>query len=133
IADTAFDGLIQQIDDAIFRPWRQLLGTEPTPEGELLRDFLLAGAEERASIVRELREAIGPTELRPMPTLWERILGYFGFGQRPPQVEPVEIPATLRIEQVTGLAGLSDILRAIYVAEGGAAARVPYGATGFAD
>src|SRR5690606_39650521 len=45
----------------------------------------------------------------------------------------VEIPATLRIEQVTGLAGLSDILEAIYRAEGGPAARVPYGATGFAD
>ena len=45
----------------------------------------------------------------------------------------VEIPAVLRIEQVTGLTGLSDILRAIYVAEGGPAARVPYGATGFFD
>src|SRR5690606_36382131 len=51
-----------------------------------------------------------------------------------PEVGPeVEIPATLRIEQVTGLAGLSDILEAIYRAEGGPAARVPYGATGFAD
>jgi len=133
ITEAAFDSLVQQLDERIFRPLRQLLGTEPSSEGWFLRDFLLAGQEERVRMVQELNQALGPTELRQQPTLFQRILGYFGFGQRPPQVEPVEIPAVLRIEQVTGFPGMASILEAIYRAEGGAAARVPYGATGFAD
>lgn len=47
--------------------------------------------------------------------------------------DPIVVPGVLNIENVLGLDGLEDILDAIYVAEGGSSARVPYGATGFFD
>src|SRR5690606_9267974 len=111
---------------------RSFLGTGPTAEAEVL---LRHARGERFSLA-ERETFIGPgreyslverLRLRFQDTALGRLL--FRGGTAP----QVEIPATLRIEQVTGLAGLSDILRAIYVAEGGPAARVPYGATGFAD
>src|SRR5690606_427389 len=71
-------------------------------------------------------------QLRERIMLWFQDTALGRLLTRGDQAE-VEIPAVLRIEQVTGLAGLSDILRAIYLAEGGPEARVPYGATGFAD
>src|SRR5690606_6751703 len=116
----------------VMKELRAFLGTGPAAEAEVLvrraqgERFSLA---DRETFIGPAREYSLAERLR----LWfqDTALGRLLFrGGTAPQVE---IPATLRIEQVTGLAGLSDILRAIYMAEGGSEARVPYGATGFAD
>src|SRR5690606_4002961 len=49
------------------------------------------------------------------------------------RLAPIDVPVRLTVEDVLGIEGLERILDAIYIAEGGAAASVPYGATGFAD
>src|SRR5690606_10638773 len=126
------DKLDQLQQHPVMKELRAFLGVGPTAEGEVL---LRHAQGERFSLA-DRETFIGPgREYSLAERLWLRFqdtaLGRLLFrGGTAPQVE---IPATLRIEQVTGLAGLSDILRAIYVAEGGPAARVPYGATGFAD
>src|SRR5690606_17888959 len=125
------DKLDQLQQHPVMKELRAFLGVGPTAEGEVL---LRHAQGERFSLA-DRETFIGPA---PDYSLRERIMLWFqdtALGRlltRGGQAE-VEIPAVLRIEQVTGLAGLSDILRAIYVAEGGPEARVPYGATGFAD
>src|SRR5690606_4607967 len=49
------------------------------------------------------------------------------------RLAPIDVPVRLTVEDVLGIEGLERILDAIYIAEGGAAARVPYGATQFYD
>src|SRR5690606_17836846 len=119
----------------VMKELRAAVGGGPTYEGEVL----LRWARGEGVSLADRETFIGPApdyslRQRIMLRFLDTALGRLLTRGGQPEVEPeVEIPATLRIEQVTGLAGLSDILEAIYRAEGGPAARVPYGATGFAD
>src|SRR5690606_1197503 len=125
------DKLEQLQQHPVMKELRAFLGTGPTAEGEVL---LRHAQGERFSLA-DRETFIGPGReysLAERFRLWFQDTALGRLLTRGGQPE-VEIPAVLRIEQVTGLAGLSDILRAIYVAEGGPAARVPYGATGFFD
>src|SRR5690606_12689078 len=49
------------------------------------------------------------------------------------RADTATLGALERIERATGFAGMADILEAIYRAEGGPRARVPYGMTGFEE
>src|SRR5690606_7907772 len=131
IGDWIGDKLDQLQQHPVMKELRAFLGFGPTAEGEVLLRYAQG---ERFSLA-DRETFIGPAPdygLRQRIMLWFQDTALGRLLTRGGQPE-VEIPATLRIEQVTGLAGLSDILEAIYVAEGGPAARVPYGATGFAD
>src|SRR5690606_36381500 len=119
------DKLEQLQQHPAMKELRAFLGTGPTAEGEVL---LRHAQGERFSLA-DRETFIGPA---PDYSLRERIMLWFqdtALGRlltRGDQAE-VEIPAVLRIEQVTGFPGMASILEAIYRAEGGAAARVPYG------
>src|SRR5690606_15497508 len=127
VTDAALRNLVEELDDKIFRPIGEIIGTRPSKEGQELQRILLMDPEERREEVRKLRESIGPTSFEAPPTIWDRILNILGMGPKPPADSP-DIRALF--EQVWGI---QEILDAIYRAEGGERARVPYGMTSFAD
>src|SRR5690606_24823169 len=63
-----------------------------------------------------------------VPQWWERFLNWITG-----RADTSTLGALERIERATGFAGMADILGAIYRAEGGPRARVPYGMTGFEE
>src|SRR5690606_29267013 len=100
----------------VMKELRAAVGGGPTHEGEVL---LRWARGERFSLA-DRETFIGPApdySLRQRIMLWFQDTALGRLLTRGGQPE-MEIPATLRIEQVTGLAGMADILEAIYRAEG---------------
>lgn len=118
------DKFEQLMDSPTMREIRALAGTGPTREAELLATPQLYGDREAY---------IGPA---PDYTFGQKVRLWWQntpLGRLLTRDSPIEFPVAITIEDVVGIRGIDDILDAIYVAEGGPAARVPYGATGFAD
>lgn len=85
VTDAALRSLVEELDDKIYRPIGEIIGTRPSKEGQELQRILLMDPEERREEVRKLRESIGPTRLEAPPTTWERILNILGMGPKPPE------------------------------------------------
>lgn len=125
-------GIKNFVESPLMQEIRALLGTGPDEEGRVL---LKIAQGERVSL--EDRE----TFISPPPTFWQRIQGWWSeswLGRRLDRGDSgtenaIEIPAVLKIEDIIGIGVTDDILDAIWVAEGGSRARVPYGMTGFHD
>lgn len=127
VAKWVFPNLVDVLDENIFAPIRAALGLEKTQEAEMMQDYLLADEESRAGMVKDFRERTADSELAFVnpPTWWERFLGWIGIVK--------ETPDEIRKTADELDSEFDSLLDAIYRAEGGANARVPYGMTGFAD
>ncbi len=79
--EVVWDTMFQDIDEKIFKPIREIVGTEANKEGRLMRDYFLADEATKTKMIDELRESIGETQIGPAPTTWEKFLRWLGLAK----------------------------------------------------
>src|SRR5690606_19314643 len=86
-----------------------------------------------------IRDTATPWINNTVKTTWDWVINVPGWWNKfldwltGRSSDTAAAPALQRIERAAGFPGMASILEAIYRAEGGAAARVPYGMTGFEE
>ncbi len=74
LLDSAIQNIVDELDEKVFDPVGQIVGTRPTEEGKELQRILMMSPEERAAEAASLRERLGPTYFERPPTMLDRIV-----------------------------------------------------------